>query len=446
MKKAFLMALASAALLGSGQAGDGLAKSWWDGDTLTGDWGGVRPALDDRGVEFSGSYIAEIWGNPIGGTSQEAVYTGILQFGATADLEKLVGWKGASINTSWLWLSGSDISANNVGNFFTVSNIAGFNTLRLLDLWFQQNLFDDKLSLRVGQLNADSDFVISNYGALFINSTFGWPAFVYMNTPNGGPAYPMGTLGARIAWTPAEWFSFQTAIFQGDVFAQNVNRHGFRWRLSAETGYLWMNEAQFRWNHQDSATGLPGQFKVGFWYDTADFTTVAPDSTTEYQGNYGLYGIVDQMLYREPSEAAVPASKDGKTVVDGKSAAKNSPPTPSTQGLGWFGRIAFSPPDRNYLSFYFDTGLSYQGLIPTRDSDTIGVAFAYGQLSPGTAQAAFDAGSREVGAEMVLEATYQVQVNNWLIVQPDVQYIINPGGSASVGNALVIGGRLSVTF
>jgi porin len=417
---------------------------WFDWDKATGDWAGVRPTFADHGVNFFGSYSAEAWGDVSGGMKQGSVYTGALQFGVNLDLEKLVGWKGASVNMTWLWLSGRDASADLAGNFLTISNIAGFNTLRMFDLWFQQNLWDDKISIRLGQLNADGDFAISDYGGLFINGTFGWPAALYMNLPNGGPGYPMGTLGARLAVKPVKWLTLLTGIFQGDVFAQNVNRHGFRWRLDSDVGYLWMNEAQVRWNHQDNAIGLPGQAKVGFWYDTANFASVAPNSVKNYQGNYGFYAIVDQMLYREPSPTE-PASKDGKAVADAKALAAPAGQS-STQGLDWFGRIGFSPQDRNFLGFYVDTGLSYQGLIPTRDNDTIGLAFAYAQLTDGAAQSAFDDGSRQVGAEMVVEATYQAQLTQWLVFQPDLQFIIHPGGSGSIDNALIIGGRLTVTF
>ena len=157
------------------------ADPWWEGHYGTGDWLGVRTELEDKGVEISGGYTAEVWGNTTGGLKTGAVYTGLLDFGATVDLEKLVGWKGASVSTRWLWLSGRDASEDLVGNFLTISNIAGFNTLRMGEFWFQQDLFprgDDGLpglSLRVGQMIADSEFVISDYGALFTNGTFGWP-------------------------------------------------------------------------------------------------------------------------------------------------------------------------------------------------------------------------------------------------------------------------------
>lgn len=415
-------------------------------EQVLGDWSGMRPVLADHGVEIFGGYTVEVWGNTTGGLKTGTVYTGLLDFGAEVDLEKAIGWQGATVSTTWLWLSGRDASEDLAGNFLTISNIAGFNTLRLFDLWFQQNLLDDRISIRLGQLSADSEFVISDYSGLFINGTFGWPAFAYMNIPEGGPGYPMGTLGARIALNPVNWFTFQSAVFQGNVFAQDVNRHGFRWRLDAQTGYTFLNEAQFRWNHRDEETGLPGQLKPGVWFQTGQSADALAESTNS--GNSGFYLILDQMLYREPGEPSIAdPGKDG--IVDGKGTKSFKAPVAiekSDQGLGWFGRVAFTPSDRNFINFYFDTGLSYKGLIPTRDNDTVGIGFGYAQLSDGARNSLQDEGAAPIGAEMVIEFTYQAAITPWLVVQPDLQYIINPGGTTDLNNALVIGGRASITF
>ena len=59
-------------------------------------------ALKDKGMEISGGYTAEVWGNTTGGLKQGAVYTGLLDFRAKVDFEKLVGWKGATLLTGKL--------------------------------------------------------------------------------------------------------------------------------------------------------------------------------------------------------------------------------------------------------------------------------------------------------------------------------------------------------
>jgi porin len=250
----------------------------------------------------------------------------------------------------------------------------------------------------------------------------------------------------RLAIQPLKWFRLQTAVFQGNVYAQNVNLHGFRWRLDSANGFLFLNEAQFHWNRNPEDRGLPGQFKGGAWFHTARFDKFNNEGVV--RGNYGFYFILDQMLDRKSGNMAehhATADKDGKSTISATE-SESATEKKSDQGLGWFGRIAFEPQDRNFIGFYFDTGLTYKGLIPTRDGDTLGVAFAYAQLSSGAQQAATDAGSVGVGAEMALEVTYQAQITKWLSVQPDLQVIINPGGNQDLDNALVIGGRASITF
>jgi porin len=430
----------------TGQVMDTDRTDWWGGDGITGDWFGARTMLSDHGIDLFGSYTIDVFGNTTGGVKTGTIYAGLLQFGAELDLDKLVGWQGGSVSTTWLWISGKDASEELVGNFLTISNIAGLETLRMFELWFQQNLFDDVLSLRAGQLAADSEFIISDYAGLFINGTFGWPAFTYMNIPAGGPGYPMGTLGLRLALQPVHWFTFMTAVFQGDVFEQDVNRHGFRYRLDAATGYTFINEAQIRWNHADEEIGLPGALKSGIWFQTGNFADPLADSTRS--GNLGAYWILDQMLYREPTRSAK-ASVFGKGGADCKN-PKQAAPTAATektdQGLGFFTRIAFTPQDRNFVNFYFDTGLTYKGLIPGRDVDTLGIGFGYAQISNGSRSALRNNGSVPRGAEMVLEATYQIQINNWFAVQPDLQVIINPNATSDFGNALLLGFRGEVTF
>ncbi len=423
----------------------GPLTAWLDGEHALGDLNGTRTFLENKGVEFFGGYTAEVWGNTRGGLKTGAVYTGLLDFGLNLDFEKLVGWQGASFSTTWLWLSGRDASEDLVGNSLTISNIAGFNTFRNLELWFQQELWAREngpalLSLRVGQLTADSEFLISDYAATFINGTFGWPDFAYTNLPEGGPGYPMGAPGVRLAVSPTPWLTVLAAAYQGNVFAQNVNRAGFYWRLDRTQGYTWLGESQFRWNHAAEETGLPGQLKLGAWFSSANFAAASGD--TIYWGNSGYYAVLDQMLFREGEPATPPT--DGKTTA--KSFKEPVPLEKSSQGLDAFGRISFNPQDRNTIGFYFDAGLVYTGLIPGRDDDQLGLALGFADLSNGAAQTLFDEGSRQVGYEAVLELTYVAQITPWLSLQPDAQYIIRPGSTGDLGNAFVLGARAAVTF
>ena len=399
-------------------------RPWIEGSNATGDWFGVRRELVKKGIELGFSSINEVWGNTTGGMKTGNVSTTVLQAATSIDLEKLIHWKGGSFYSRWLYLAGQDPGTNLVGDMFGVSNIAGYSTFRNIELWLQQNILEDKISLRAGQIVADSEFVISDYGALFINNTFGWPAFIFTSIPNGGPAYPVGAPGVRLKLQPNDKFSLKAAAFQGNVYAQNVNNHGFDWNLNANQGYFYLTEAAYRYE-----CILPGQIKAGSWFSSSSFPNFS-NQNDSFSGNYGIYGIIDQMIYRCPC-------KEREKVIDEN----------SDQGLGFFNRIAFEPEDRNILNFYCDTGFNFKGLVPTRDQDLLGLACGYGLLSnDGISVLQQNQGTAPANTTFDIELTYQAQVTPWFTLQPDLQYIIHPGTTQSYPNAFVLGLRASVTF
>ena len=112
----------------------------------------------------------------------------------------------------------------------------------------------------------------------------------------------------------------------------------------------------------------------------------------------------------------------------------------------FFSLINFAPKYNNPLPFYFQTGLVYKGLIPGRDQDQLGVAFAYGNYSYYKQLADERRGRTTQIYEAVLEFDYRIQVNKWFYAQPVLQYIIRPNGTGLVENATVLGFQLGVIF
>ena len=389
---------------------------------------GFRTRAANKGITFNTQYMAEVWGNPTGGLSNGAVFTGLTTVQGNIDLQKLLGWRGATFSTRSYWLSGQNISAEHVGNIFTVSNIAGYPTIRMNELWLQQNFVDDRVSIRVGQLGADSEFDVSTHSIVFLNSTFGWSPYLSANIPNGGPAYPMSTPGIRLALTPVNWLTYQGAVFQGNPFAQNVNRNGFDWDLSASNGYFSIHELTFHANQGAGVNALTGTFKVGGWFDTA------PDPGASGEPwNYGIYFVADQMLYRvQQPDFTAPNNKNNQTASV----------SVTNKGLGAFTHVGIAPRNSSLVNFYIDGGLNYKGLIPTRDNDILGFAIAYGHLSDDPSHSQ---GSSNRGYEIVLETTYQIELTPWLSLQPDVQYVIHPSGT-DIPDALVLGAHTALSF
>ena len=46
----------------------------------------------------------------------------------------------------------------------------------------------------------------------------------------------------------------------------------------------------------------------------------------------------------------------------------------------------------------------------------------------------------------MLEFAHRFQVTPWAYFQPDIQLVINPGGTGDIEDALVIGAQMGVTF
>ena len=110
----------------------------------------------------------------------------------------------------------------------------------------------------------------------------------------------------------------------------------------------------------------------------------------------------------------------------------------SAKGLSLFGALIYTPTASiNPLPWLGSAGASYRGLLPARDRDIAAFALYYGGFSrylPGQTY------------ELVLEWTYAIALGRRLTVQPDIQYVINPGGVSSVGNAVVLGAQVGIEF
>lgn len=148
---------------------------------------GLRPWLAAYGITYQLNQISEGWRNSQGGEKLGNTYVGRTELVIDADLEKLLGWKGGSAHANGFWIQGHGLSGYYVGNLLAVSNIEALPTVRLFEAWFEQKLFNDTTSIRLGQLAADSEFITSDYAGLFINGTFGWPGITAADLPSGGP-------------------------------------------------------------------------------------------------------------------------------------------------------------------------------------------------------------------------------------------------------------------
>src|ERR1700736_6739013 len=168
--------------------------------------------------------IAETLSNPTGGMRQLTIYQGLLRASLNLDLEKIATWPGASFYVDGYQISGRGLSKNAIGNLLAVSTIEGLASTRLHDLWLQQEFLDGRASFRLGQIALDDEFYVSQYSAIFVNSTFGCPDLLSTNLPSGGPCYPFAVPGVRVRAAPTTGLTFSAAAFNGNPAPPRTRR------------------------------------------------------------------------------------------------------------------------------------------------------------------------------------------------------------------------------
>jgi porin len=418
-----------------------------------GDPGGMRKWLAERGFTYTFDYASEVMSNVSGGIRRGTIFEAKLQGTVDADLEKMFGWAGLSFHANGFQIHRTGgVSRDLVGNFQTISAIEARSATRLSELWLEQKIFGDKASLRVGQLAADAEFFISDYSIFFLNSD--WPAITKQNLPSGGPAYPLSTPGIRLKVEPTKNWVLLAAVFNGDPAGpgpgdpEERNRHGLNFRVTDPP--LAIAEVQYKYNQDKSDTGLAGILRLGTWHHFGRFddqrfgidglSLADPASSgmpRRLRGNDGIYGVIDQQIYRPPGGNA-------------------------DSGVAVFSRISASPSDRNPIQFYLDGGIVFSGMLPGRPDDKFGATFLYSSISDRARaldrDAVFFSGMplpvRD--AELTVELSYMWQVIPGWWLQPDLQYVFHPGGHipdptaanpiVPIKDAIVIGLRSFVRY
>ena len=420
----------------------------------------LRTALGDRGFTFSIAWVGDNIGNVTGGTKRAAIHQGRFDFEADLDLDKVLGWTGARAHANVFSIYGHGLSHTSILNFATISEIEALPETRLYEAYVEQTLWGGKLMIKVGQQAADVEFFDSQTDDLFINGTFGWPAIKATNLPAGGPAPPIAVPGIRVKAAPTDEITLFGAIFNGNPAApgegdpQLRDKHGLAFRVN-DAPWL-VGQARYDYALTSGGHALPGNITPGAWYHTGDFDDQRFTATglsladpagdgiaRKLHGNYGLFGVVEQTLYRPASvtEKGVSASVPGVTV---------------------FGRVAYSPPDRNLIDFYADGGIGFVGFVPGRPLDRFGAAVAYMHIS--SAARALDVDTQNFTglptpvrtAETLIELIYEAHIKPGWLLAPYFQYVFRPAGGipdptdpsglSRIGDAAIFGLTTTIKY
>lgn len=362
-------------------------------------------AQEADGYRLDLTYNGEFWRNARGGLEQGNRYLDKLLVGLSIDREPL------KFFTSGMYTNGSAFSKDLVGTAQGISNIETSRALRLFEAWADWQLTADG-SLKFGLYDLNSEFDVTDTALVFVNPSHGIGPDFSQSGLNGPSIFPVTSLALRARVSKDDW-TYQFAVLDGVPGDPAHDKHTAV-KLSREDGLLWVGELQRDFERLN--------LKAGYWRYTASFDdlteTQADGSPWRHDGNAGYYLIAEGQLYREDD---------------------------AQQGLSVFWRQGSANAHFNEFQHYTGIGASYTGLLPQRGEDVLGLALAEVSASRFfvAAQAAQDLGTD--ARERIYELTYRAMINDWLTLQPDVQYIQNPGLDSTLADTWAVGLRFTLT-
>lgn len=371
-------------------------------------WGGVRPELEAHGITFAGAWTADYSRNFQGGLDSNAdAFRNLFDARFNVDTRAAFGWHGGTFSIDFQNQAGVN-GSDKVGDVQGFDNADADGRTQIAELWYEQLLFDNKLRIKVGKVDANSEFALPAFAGGFLNSSFGHPP-----TITAMPTYPDPATSLNVFVYPAPWFYAGFGVYDGsNAVGVETGAYGPARLFHSGHTLFTIGEAGVRWRLRDNT--LPGRFAVGAHYSDARYTRF---DGSEQSGAGGVYAIAEQKLWH-------------KKFYD------------KTSDDGLYGFLQYGHADRRVsdVSDYVGAGLSFVGPYTKVNPDSLGIGVAAARLSDDR-----DSGFTE-SWETSVEAYYNFQVTRYLSVKPDLQYIVHPGGQRDVNDALVATVRVTLAF
>lgn len=409
--------------------------------TLSGDWGGTRSALWQRGVALEAGLRFDSLRNR-GGAVDGGHTLSHLELKLRADLDKLLGWSNAVAFVSSDTDAGSGINARHTGSLMGVSNIeVPLATTRLFHAWLQKGFLDDRVSLLAGIYPIDSEFFTMDAAATLLHPAYGTPADLALT--NAPSVFNNAAFGVRAKWLSADRELYAMAALMDGIpndparpkatairFAKGdgafvIAEAGW---LPLETGHTFeaVDPARVRQSPELAAHEKYGglsKYAIGIWQygnRVADQRDSDADGKPLQRRAQGGYLLAERSLFSLGGEA-------GRDVTV-------------------FGRYAASDGNAIAIDRMWNLGLRIRGPLAGRPDDSLAFAWTRGRLATKWRAVQAAAGIDTASAEDAFEITWRIALTQWLQLQPDIQHVRHPGGLAAARKATLVGARIELTF
>lgn len=377
---------------------------------MLGDWNGQRSALQQKGYDFSFGYTGEMATllDASHSSSHGTEYADQFAFGTHFDLDKILGWQDTEAQITITERNGRSLSQTSDaldGHLSSTQEVWGRGqTWRLTDLWIKKKFMDQKLDIKVGRFGEGEDF--NSFDCDFQNL-----ALCGSQVGNGvGDQWynwPVSQWAARVKYNLRPDLYAQVGVYEYNP--ENLER-GKGFNLSTDGSHGAIIPAELVWTPKIGAQKLPGEYRAGYYYSTADAVVIAhQDQKDQHQGGWI---VAKQQLTAHNGDVS--------------------------RGLTGFVNATVHDSETNNVSDMQNIGLVYKGAMDSRPKDEIAFGLARINLNDDLN----DGRSEEYDAEVY----YGLHATNWLTIRPNIQYIRHVGAYKNGENAWVGGIKFQTAF
>ena len=243
-------------------------------ETLTQDWAGLRTECAGLGSRRPRRIRSSSWGIPAA-VSHRDLPTADIADRDNWDLDTLLRIPGLLFNVGAAWSTGKNLSANDIGNSFTVQSAYtapgdGTNNLTLGEMYVQQQLLHNSLLIAAGRLVPETTFatmpVLNQYVNAGINPA---PGALGINDATF-TGYPPGVeWGVQAIYNITPRLQMAAGVFNTNQSAAGGGQGGLNFALQqGNRGVLSVVQFTYLANHAPGDSGMPGQFTLGGFYDS----------------------------------------------------------------------------------------------------------------------------------------------------------------------------------
>ena len=379
--------------------GDAVQASGYSGD-FTGDWLGLRPRLQQTGITFGGSLLADGTTDLSGGMeTRDTAFRTQLTLDVNFDLNKLVNLPGGTVYASYMGLWGHNGTTAPVGSLQLYDSIINPRTSTLDELYYDQNV-GTLLQFRIGRQDESDFFAQPPDAQPFINdSATEFPTLINPPTfPDTAPG--IAAVFGRNSPLTLKFGAYYFARFHPSAFDQALNTLE---PTGIPEGTFLIAEGDYSWQIDGNR---PGVAAVGGSWSDSELATLGG---AVQSGGGSVYSYVDQTLWSDTANQSIAA----------------------------FGTLMAADKRVSSIDFASQGGVVGTGLVPMRPTDQVGLGYDWAHISAGA--------SLPKPYELAIEGFYAFNFSRGVTLEPDLQYFVNTGGGI-YPDALAATIRLSVSF